>query len=596
MTRVRMQSLPMPRQAAGLGLWDSLLLVALIAALLLVAFLSQQANIQQRLAEQQAATVRWADERVAGFVLSHLRLPCPDVDGDGLEDCAAGATAGLLPLLTLGLNADAAVRGPIRIDYNALRPGSRDPAILDSYFEPEKWDGTRYAYGTSNGLDLCQKLVDMVSANAGATLWSLAIPRRDGVPDLVRSHSAARLAHNIGCQTVISSVNGIALGVDVVAEVLSQQQATKQDAILVIAFNVLHIVLAGINVALAAIGLAASITALGVASGLLAGAVASCVVLVGCAFIPIYTAAVTAASVAIGLFGVAIGLGAAAIVALVVSTALAIEVAIKTGNDPGDQTLDIDLSTMEQAAIDAENQATQAEADAAAAYNDMLGAEQNRDDARALVLSLAEAYDPNDDHDALVNSGLGAAVTWAEATVAKNQAQGEYDAAVDRVSDLTGALSYQQDECANASLPEEQYKCDAVSRVQDSLTQAEQDEANKLTAFNAADNQLDAALTDILDAGSDLATAFGINGGTMQFALYSYAVSYRKWLAAVNANTIQQQKAVDARNAATQARQAYEDLKFQYENPGTPPTGSAITVWAGAEAILRQADANGVVE
>jgi hypothetical protein len=347
----------------GFALWDVLLLVALIASILLAIFLIQQSRTELRTVEQRNAKLLWADQLVAGFASSNLRLPCPDTNNDGNEDCGTGAVSGRLPLLSLGLKADAAIRGPQEIFYSVTRPdAARDIAQLSSLFEPEEWDGTRYAYGTSNGLDFCQKLVN----NTTAVAYSVSVKQDDGEADLVKQRSAAELANSMSCMTTMMSVNGIALAVDVVNEVLDEQDSIKESAIIMIAFNVLHIVLAGIDVVLAAINLATSIAMLSTASGLLSAAIASCIVLVGCALIPVYTAAVVASVIAITLSGVAIAAGAFGIAALVYSTALAIEVAIATGNSPGDQTLDVDLADQLQTVIDLENQATQDEAGAAA--------------------------------------------------------------------------------------------------------------------------------------------------------------------------------------------------------------------------------------
>ncbi|MGA7296517.1 MAG: hypothetical protein WBW92_03260 [Rhodanobacteraceae bacterium] len=585
----------------GFALWDTLLLVALIGALLLVAFVSQHARSQMHLAQDQDATLLWADQQVAGFTSSHLRLPCPDTNNDGLEDCGSGTTSGLLPVQTLGLKADAATRGPVRILYSLLRPSGMDPTVLESYFEPEMWDGTKYSYGTANGLDFCRKLADIVAGNSAAVAYKVGLTRLDGEGDLERTRSVSDLSNNLSCITTMSSVNGIALAVDVVNEVLSQQQSTHDAAIITIAFNVLHIILTGIDVALAAIGLANSIATLAEASVALAAAIASCIVLVGCAEIPPFTAAVIAAGLAIGFSGAAIAAGAIAIGLLVASTASATDVAIKTGNDPhSDTTLDVDLGTMEQAAIDAENQATTEENRAAASYTTMLQKQNERDAARNHVIQLADAADPGNTYDPKVNAALAAAVTLDNARVAQDQAQGDLDQANKLVTDLTNTYGLVQTECANATLPAEQYKCDAVTRVHTKLVAAQQDVPLKQAALTSANTQANAAQTAYNNARNAVYNAFHPSHPAAALNIYNAIDEYRKkyaqWQQARNGYNLQLTAAQKARNSATQARAAYEQLKFNYEHPGTTPTGNAIMVWSGAEAILKQADANGVVE
>lgn len=580
----------------GFALWDTLLLVALVAALLVVAFVSQQSRMHWHQAQDQDATLLWADQQVAGFAVSHLRLPCPDINDDGLEDCGAGSLSGLLPVKTLGLKADAATRGPVRILYDMLRPGSMDPALLESYFEPQKWDGSKYSYGTANGLDFCGKLADIVSGNPSAVAYTVGLKRRDGETDLQRSHSASDLSNSLSCITTMSSVNGIALAVDVVNEVLDQQSSTKDAAVITIAFNILHIALTGIDVALAAIGMAASVTALGVASGLLAGAIASCVVLVGCALIPVYTAAVVAAGVAIGLFATAIALGAVAIATLVASTALAIDVAIKTGNDPGDQTLDVDLDQVKDAAQAAADKATEEE-------NKLNNLRNQRDAAyNAQLAAYNQVYNlANGQHAADVNAAVSAARALDNAQLVYDQAKGERDEASKRVNDLNDALTYQQNECANANLPDEQYKCDTVPRIQDRIAQAQQDLASKQSALNNATTQLNDATAAYNTAWDKVRNDFGEVGFCWLFpvevscAIDDYRSKYLKWKKAVAAYDGQVQIAADARTSANQAWDAYVQMR-DGNTPGNTGSGSAITVWAGAEAILKQADANGVVE
>lgn len=580
-------------------MWDTLLLAALVAALLLVAFVSQMSREHLSQAQDQDATLLWADQQVAGFTSSHLRLPCPDTNNDGLEDCGAGNTDGMLPVQTLGLKADAATRGPVNIKYRL--PSGMDPTVLESHFEPEMWDGTKYSYGTANGLDFCRKLDDIFQGNPAAVAYTVSLERLQGEPDLERSHSIADLSDNLSCVTTMASVNGIALAVDVVNEVLDQQQSTKEDAAVTIAFNLLHIALTAIDVSVAAIGLAASIAALAAASSALAGAVASCAILVGCALIPPYTAAVVAAGVAIGLFAAAIVAGVAAIAALVASTALAIEVAIATGNDPGDQTLDVDLDDVKQAALDAADQATDEENKATQRYNEMVNANNARYNAYYRVLSRASAADPDGNYNADVNAAMSAGLDLNNASLARDEAQGDLDQANDRVGKLTDALSQQQDSCNTANLPDEQYKCLAVPEIQSQLADAQQDAAAKLTARNNAVNQFNTANTSYNVALQKVFADFGeanlcffVNVG-VSCAIDDYRKKSLKWQKAYAAYHTQQENAVRARNAANEAWAAYVELR---DGGGVNGSGSGdpINVWAGAEAILKQADANGVVE
>jgi hypothetical protein len=85
------------------------------------------------------------------------------------------------------------------------------------------------------------------------------------------------------------------------------------------------------NTAMAAFTLAAAVTTLATASSLLAGAIASCIVLVGCALIPVYTSGVIASVVAVVAGGVSVGLNVAALVTQAVALGLVIDVALRAG-------------------------------------------------------------------------------------------------------------------------------------------------------------------------------------------------------------------------------------------------------------------------
>ena len=428
----------------GFALWDVLLLVALIASIFLAIFLIQQSRVQLRTVQERNASLLWADNKVAGFAAANLRLPCPDSNNDGSEDC--GAISGTLPYLTMGLYADAAVRGAQKIKYSVLAAAATDLdlRVLDSQFEPFKWDsansnfGDNYAYGAVNGLDFCLKLEKTLDyenvpdprngvtgvGNASAVAYSLAVAQRQGIPDLTRSRNVSNLANALGCLTTMSSVNAISLAVEVVNEVQDEQASIRDSAIIMIAFNVFNIAMAALDVAMAGVGLASAITTLSVASGLLATAIGTCIVLVGCAFIPVYTAAVVAASIAIGLFAAGIVASALAIGALVYSTVLAVEVAIATGINAGNTTPSVDLAAQLVTVQQAEAQATANELAATNAYNAMQQDTTDRTNALNNVTAARNVYDPTGTRDVQLNAAIAASDAHNLARVAKNNAEG----------------------------------------------------------------------------------------------------------------------------------------------------------------------------
>ncbi|MDR1274923.1 MAG: prepilin-type N-terminal cleavage/methylation domain-containing protein [Candidatus Accumulibacter sp.] len=81
-----------------------------------------------RVRRQSRAHAEVAREALRAFVLANKRLPCPDANADGYEDCALAGETGTLPYADLGL-ADAAHN---RILYGVYRAASTDDITLQA--------------------------------------------------------------------------------------------------------------------------------------------------------------------------------------------------------------------------------------------------------------------------------------------------------------------------------------------------------------------------------------------------------------------------------------------------------------------------------
>ena len=94
---------------------------------------SDKTDSQQQGASFQAdsAVLKDAEQQLRGYILSHNRLPCPDITGDGLEDCGTAAApthSGALPYRTMKLPQPA-----LNAHNNALRYGVyRNPSAVAS--------------------------------------------------------------------------------------------------------------------------------------------------------------------------------------------------------------------------------------------------------------------------------------------------------------------------------------------------------------------------------------------------------------------------------------------------------------------------------
>ena len=87
-------------------------IVLAILGLLLGALVSPLAmQLELRRIEETRRTLDRVEQALLGFAVSRGRLPCADVEGDGVENrdasggCAPGALEGTLPWITLGISA-----------------------------------------------------------------------------------------------------------------------------------------------------------------------------------------------------------------------------------------------------------------------------------------------------------------------------------------------------------------------------------------------------------------------------------------------------------------------------------------------------------
>ncbi len=124
------------------------------------------------MARLTAPTLSRAEEALNGFILANNRLPCPDTNGTGFENCAVAASGvlpviGLLPFKTLGLSF---LSEPVR--YGVYRAPAVSPAgvttdadlttLLDRH-QPLLPPGVTST--ALNGLDFCTALRNVATTN-----------------------------------------------------------------------------------------------------------------------------------------------------------------------------------------------------------------------------------------------------------------------------------------------------------------------------------------------------------------------------------------------------------------------------------------------
>lgn len=382
---LRRRSFVSPRLARGFSLLEAALLVLLIGGALVTGVLLLRAPAPVRQAQLQEQSLQMADEAVVAYAAAFARLPCP-VTAPGSDTCVASGAKGWLPVRALEAGLQRPLAGdnrrlaPLRyVVYGG--GGSSDLASASDRFNPHQWDGTAYDFKAINGMDLCAALASASSETASAAhadranvldadsqrvnvAYALAAAgptagngggRFDGrnqdstaqmespalaasadYDDRVRVRGFDALARTLGCgyadaanpdNIMAASLDLVALGVDMSNEVTEQHDGNKEDTDLAVIFASLSEVFAGINVALAGANVANSSSTLATASAQLAAAIAACALppWAQCALIPVYTAAVTAGGVAVGLSIAATVVAAAALAPTSAALALTIQ-------------------------------------------------------------------------------------------------------------------------------------------------------------------------------------------------------------------------------------------------------------------------------
>jgi len=143
-----------------------------IIAALAVSITPRVADLFQQ--RSKAGVLAVMDQALSGYALAHSRLPCPDNDGDGMEDCA-GPAVGEIPYLSLGLSEPVQNRRGLGLRYmvyrkaDALLAQDADLAVLKNRYQPLLPAGSTPVVNL-NGLDLCQALRTAALIPGGTTL------------------------------------------------------------------------------------------------------------------------------------------------------------------------------------------------------------------------------------------------------------------------------------------------------------------------------------------------------------------------------------------------------------------------------------------
>ncbi len=154
------------RRQQGYSLLELAIALAVLSLVVGVLFRFSGLSVQYTASELERDLLRAADSALIGFVLSNHRLPCPDNNADGNEDCTPAAGVGGLPYRTLGLpDARAAT---MRYGVYRNRNASSAAADADLGIVLDRMPllevsgvplGARQSFaGNRNGIDFCAAL------------------------------------------------------------------------------------------------------------------------------------------------------------------------------------------------------------------------------------------------------------------------------------------------------------------------------------------------------------------------------------------------------------------------------------------------------
>lgn len=157
----------------GFSLVELSVVLVVVGLLLSMAYtvVSKRVGIDLRAKSQQL--IQDLNQSLVGFALQHYRLPCPDKNGDGLEQC--GTITGEFPWKTVGLTFKPVGATNIPLRYGAYQNVAANLVQASNVFSPilptQNASSPPVAViipNNVNGLDFCRKIRDasVVTPNA----------------------------------------------------------------------------------------------------------------------------------------------------------------------------------------------------------------------------------------------------------------------------------------------------------------------------------------------------------------------------------------------------------------------------------------------
>lgn len=335
----------------GIGMLEVMILIAVMSSLLIAGSMQWRVRSYENTSRLEQIKLTQADAALMAFTTVANRLPCPDTNRDGIEDCGGNVQKGWLPTTTLRLaGADAGVNaGQLRYLVQRGAPAI-DLALSEDDWRPLGYDGnsvsslpSNYAGAVIRTLsDMCSRLGAGAVFPAVPTFASVAVlPTRlvayalahpgteddDGDGDLFdgqntlasptqlepsdrrsalglyddvvfeRSMTSVRSA--LGCDVLNNSIDAVSLAADAVDAVKSMKDGNIADGIKAVVWAAASALLTSLSVIDTSMGIASDAANAGVDSAACAASLGLAVN--ACAAIPFHTAAAILGAVEVGL-------------------------------------------------------------------------------------------------------------------------------------------------------------------------------------------------------------------------------------------------------------------------------------------------------